>query len=417
MAKKNVFIILVLFALVNFAFSQEKKIANVLGTNYTFRSEVTGEQQQLQVYVPDSYTENTASKYPVLYILDGQNWFASSVSLHKVFTGSETNFKSMPDFIVVGITTNWKKRRDFFKSSNTENALKFIEKEVIAFIDKNFRTSTERILFGWQFAGGFVMNTLSEKPELFNAYLAATPVFFDPTKVDNLLSAHKNLDSFLYIAGTKEEKETWVQPTLDILTKKAPKTFNWNYKEITAFGAFGHRVSPVETIFYGLRAYFYDYPSLEFQSISDFNKKGGLQYVKEYYKKRAKRYNVSEEIGQWERYLLVRLAIRENHFPTFELLMNEFEGFSQNLRDWQIYPCADLYMNNNKPQKAIALYTIAITRNPENARALNALGKAYLAKGDRKKAIKSYKDAIKFAKKNNDENLDKYTSDLDQMLK
>lgn len=417
MTKKVSLIVLLSFILINFALSQEQKTDNILGSNYVFHSGITGEQQKLQVYLPDSYTENSALKYPVLYLLDGQNWFTSAVSLHKVFTGSETNYKSMPDFIVVGVTTNWENRRDFFGSSNTKNAINFIENEVIAFVDKTFRTSNERILFGWQFAGGFIINTLSEKPELFNGYLAATPVFFDPNKVDTLLSEHKNLNSFLYVAGTKEEKSTWVKPTIDILTKKAPKTFNWIYKEISAFGAFGHRISPLETISYGLRTYFYDYPPLEFENVDAFYKKGGLNYVREYYKKRAKRYSISGEMGQWEKYLLVRLAIRENHFPTFDLLMNEFKDsdFIKKLQNWQIYTCADLYLNNNKPHKAIELYNIIVKNDPKNARALNSLGKAYLEKGDQKRAIKFYKSAIKLAKNNNDENFEKYKSDLDKI--
>lgn len=419
MTLKKTPIILLLLFVINIAYSQGPKTDNFLGSNYTFQSEVTGEQQQLQVYLPESYTENTSKKYPVLYLLDGQNWFSTGVSLLKVFTGSETGYKSMPDFIVVGITTNWKKRREFFGSSNTTNTINFIENEVITFIDKNFRTSNERMLFGWQFAGGFVINTLAEKPELFNGYLAATPVFFNPNVIDTLLSEHKNLNGFLYIAGTKEEESTWARPLVDILTEKAPKTFDWNYKEITAFGAFGHRISPVETISYGLRAYFYDYPLLEFKNVNDFNTKGGLKYVKAFYKERAKRYSISEDMGHRGRYILVRLAIRENHYPTFDLLMNEFKGsgFIENLRTWQSNACAELYLRHNKPDEAIELFNIIVKNNPENARAFNGLGKAYLEKGDRKKAIEFYKSAITFAEKNGDENLDNYKSDLDKISK
>jgi predicted alpha/beta superfamily hydrolase len=416
--KQTSIILLSLFTM-NVAYSQEPKTDNIQGSNYVFYSEITGEDQHLQVYLPENYTENTTIKYPVLYLLDGQNWYTSAVSLSKVFTGTETNYKSIPDFIVVGIKTNWKKRREFFGANNKKNAINFIENEVIAFIDENFRTSTERILFGWQFAGGFVINTLAEKPKLFNAYLAATPVFFDPNVVDTLLSEHKNLNSFLYVAGTKEEESTWVKPMVNILTEKAPKNFDWTYKEISAFGAFGHRISPIETISYGLRAYFHDYPLLEFKNVNSFNKKGGLNYVNEFYKKRAKRYSISENIGFRGMYLLVRLAIRENDYPTFDLLMNEFKGsgFIENLRSWQSNTCAELYLKHNKPDKAIDLFNIIVKNNPENARVFNGLGKAYLEKGERKKAIQFHKKAIEIAKKNKDRNLDNYKADLDKVRK
>jgi len=416
---KQTSIILFLLFAINVAHTQESKMDNTLGSNYVFHSEVTGEQQLLQVYLPENYTANTTEKYPVLYLLDGQNWFTSGVSLLKVFTGTETGYKSMPDFIVVGITTNWKKRRDFFGSNNKKNAINFIENEVIAFMDKNFRTSTERLLFGWQFAGGFVINTLAEKPELFSGYLAATPVFYNPNVIDNLFSEHKKLNSFLYVAGTKEEESTWVKPMVNILTEKAPKNFDWTYKEISAFGAFGHRISPVETISYGLRAYFHDYPLLEFKNINAFNKKGGLNYVNEFYKKRAQRYSISRNMGYRGMYLLVRLAIRENDYPTFDLLINEFKGsgFIENLRSWQSNTCAELYLKHHKADKAIDLFNIIVKNNPENARVFNGLGKAYLKKGERKKAIQFYKKAIGIAEKNKDRNLDNYKADLDIVRK
>ena len=413
---KNISIVLILLIATSIN-AQNKKTDNIIGSNYTFHSKTTGENQQLQVYLPENYTKNTAAKYPVLYVLDGQNWFSSAVSLSNVFTGSETDYKSIPDFIVVGITTNWEKRRTFFGSSNIKNALNFIENEVISYIDEKFRTSNERLLFGWQFAGGFVINTLSEKPDLFSGYLAATPVFFNPAVIDTLLTKRKNLKKFLYMAGTEEERRSRVQPLITILTEKASTNFDWTYKEISAFGAFGHRISPIETIAYGLRAYFSDYTLLEFKSVNDFTEKGGLKYVTNFYKKRAERYNVSEDMGQWGRFILVRLAMRENHFATFELLMNEFkkDNFIENLGDWQIPSFAKVYLDNNKPDEAIQLYTKITKKNPESPGAHNGLGKAYLIKGNRKKAIAFFKKAIKYAEKSKNPNLTTYKLDLENI--
>lgn len=419
MIKKSTYILLLCFYITSFVNGQELKTDNVVGTNYMFHSQVTGEQQQLQVYLPEGYDESGTTKYPVLYLLDGQNWFTSGVSLLKVFTGAETGYKSIPDFIVVGISTNWEKRRSFFAASNTQNAINFIENEVIAFMDRNFRTSDERLLFGWQFAGGFVINTLAKKPKLFSGYIAATPVFFDPDIMDTLFSENENLNGFLYITGSKEEKSTWVKPTVAILAKKAPKTFNWTFKEISAFGAFGHRISPVEAISYGLREYYYDYPLLEFRNVSDFKEKGGLNYVKEFYKKRAERYGISEDMGDRGMYLLVRLAIREDDYITFDFLINEFKssGFIENLGAWQTTAFAELYMKHNKQDKAIEIYHLILKNNPESARIYNGLGEAYLQKEEPKKAIDYYKKAIEISEKLKDGNLDAYKANIEKVKK
>jgi len=414
---KNLTLVFLFFA-IHIANAQSNKSDNILGSNYTFLSKTTGETQQLQVYLPENYTTNTSKNYPVLYVLDGQNWFSSAVSLSRVFTGNTTNFKSIPDFIVVGITTNWEKRRTFFASANKKNALNFIENEVLTFVDKQFRTSKERILYGWQFAGGFVLNTLAEKPNLFSGYLAATPVFYNPSVLNTLFSKHPNLEKFLYIAGTKEEANDWVEPTVKLLEEKASKDFDWTYKEISAHGAFGHRISPVETLAYGLRAYFYDYPLLEFKNIQDFTTKGGLKYVNEFYVKRAKKYGVSEDMGEWGRHILLRLAMRENHFKTFETLMNEFKktSFIEHLGNWQIGAYAKVYLNNNRPDEAIQLYGKIAKKNPESPGALHGLGKAYLLKGARKKAIVFFKKAISYAEKNKNPNLNTYKMDLEKII-
>ena len=82
--KKTSIVLLSLFV-INFTYAQESKTGNVLGSNYAIHSEVTGEPQQLQVYLPESYTENTTKKYPVLYLLDGQNWFSTGFFIFRVF--------------------------------------------------------------------------------------------------------------------------------------------------------------------------------------------------------------------------------------------------------------------------------------------------------------------------------------------
>ena len=80
-----------------------------------FESKVLKSRQELDIFLPENYDEQSNS-FPVVYLLDGQNWFSTGKSLHKVFTGNETNFKSIPDFILVGIRTNWKERRNFYST-------------------------------------------------------------------------------------------------------------------------------------------------------------------------------------------------------------------------------------------------------------------------------------------------------------
>ncbi len=61
----------------------------------------------------------------------------------------------------------------------------FLESELIPAVDKQFRTTGERVLVGHSLAGLFVLDTLLEKPQLFKTYIASDPsLWWD----DNLLA-------------------------------------------------------------------------------------------------------------------------------------------------------------------------------------------------------------------------------------
>jgi predicted alpha/beta superfamily hydrolase len=61
----------------------------------------------------------------------------------------------------------------------------FLKSELIPAVDKQFRTTRERVLVGHSLAGLFVLDTLLEEPHLFAAYIASDPgLWWD----DNLLA-------------------------------------------------------------------------------------------------------------------------------------------------------------------------------------------------------------------------------------
>jgi enterochelin esterase-like enzyme len=81
------------------SYAQTGGVENIVGTNFLIKSEVLSEEREIQVYLPDGYTDSDR-KYPVLYILDGQRLFLHGVSLQKSFAAG----RQTPEFIVVGIT-------------------------------------------------------------------------------------------------------------------------------------------------------------------------------------------------------------------------------------------------------------------------------------------------------------------------
>jgi predicted alpha/beta superfamily hydrolase len=95
----------------------------------------------------------------------------------------------MPDMIIVGISNATNRTRDLTTSKITsrrgmpydeengkaENFLAFINKELIPYIEDNYRVTNYRTLIGHSYAGLFVIYTLINQPELFANYISIDP--------------------------------------------------------------------------------------------------------------------------------------------------------------------------------------------------------------------------------------------------
>lgn len=128
------------------------------------------------------------------------------------------------EMIVVGIpNVNGSRNRDYtppymkqdLDESNSDlgvanQFLEFIEKEVIPYINSEYRTTNTKLLAGHSRAGLFVIYSFLEKAELFDGHFAFSPAFWreenlivEKTKI--FLMENDRLNSFLYFnLGDKE---------------------------------------------------------------------------------------------------------------------------------------------------------------------------------------------------------------------
>lgn len=178
-------------------------------------SKIMNEQREIIIHLPENYEKNKHKKYPVMYVLDGtsqdEHTFAKIDLLSKIH--------QFPEAIVVGIpNTSGNRSRDFTphymkinlekndsKHGNGNNFLKFIEKELIPFIDKNYRTDGFQTLSGNSRGGLFVLYALTEKPHLFNGYICYSPAFWREDvliakKVKSFFSTNTIQDKFIYMS-------------------------------------------------------------------------------------------------------------------------------------------------------------------------------------------------------------------------
>tara|TARA_R110002126_G_C10481575_1_gene501984 strand:- start:2434 stop:3621 length:1188 start_codon:yes stop_codon:yes gene_type:complete len=371
---KKAFLLLIIICFNIKVKSQNISSVNALGNNYSIKSDILKENRQIQIFTPESY-DKTDKKYPVLYILDGQRLFPFGVSLLKSFT----QFKQTPEFIIVGITNTYPDRFGHFIDEE-KKFLTFIEKDVIPFVDDRFRSSNDRLLFGWEYGGSFVLQTMLDRPNLFNAYLAASPFPLNSkiSQISDFLSKNATFDKTLYFAVSPNENEVNIgTEKLDsILKLKGLKTFNWTYKKLLNEE---HRSTPYATLYFGIKNYYHYYPELQFDSLDEFTKSGGLDYVYDYYQKRSLKFGFSKELSDWTMFSLIRNAIRADNYMQFEILVNEFikTGFITRLRVGRSCSIAEFYLQNRQFEKAIDLFKAIENKHPNSKRLLNGLGNAY----------------------------------------
>jgi uncharacterized protein len=191
---------------------------------FTIKSAVLGREYILSIKVPLDYLDkgNKTKKYPVMYLNDAPHTF-------KVATGV-TYFKSMDRAIVVGISYalgvdgQFSRFRDLtpehdngikqYTTGQAPEFLKFIEDEVITFVEKNYRADpTKRILSGHSLGASFGAWVLLTKPELFSSYVLTSPSLWFKNDLifaleEQYAAKNKSLNANVFIAtGALETPE------------------------------------------------------------------------------------------------------------------------------------------------------------------------------------------------------------------
>lgn len=153
----------------------------------SLKSRSTGRDYDLYVLLPGGYAQNSAKRYPVVYVLDGQWDFKLMASV----SGGLVYDKFVPEMIVVGVTysgakTNYDSLRALDLttvavpaipgSGGAPKFLTFLEQEVIPYIDSTYRSDRgDRTLVGSSYGGLFTLYALLTKTALFNRYIVSSP--------------------------------------------------------------------------------------------------------------------------------------------------------------------------------------------------------------------------------------------------
>lgn len=184
------------------------KQPNVTGDIYryiNFPSKFT-DSRNVDVWLPPGYARDAKKRYAVLYVHDGQNLFNPRESASGVDWGidetmtllvSENKIRAA---IVVGIWSTPKRTLEFmpqkafdaaipenkkspqpvYTNSGSDDYLRFIVNELKPFIDRNYRTKTDRentFVMGSSMGGLMALYALSEYPNVFGGAASLSTQF------------------------------------------------------------------------------------------------------------------------------------------------------------------------------------------------------------------------------------------------
>ncbi|HKE56605.1 MAG TPA: alpha/beta hydrolase-fold protein, partial [Pyrinomonadaceae bacterium] len=211
----------------------------------SLHSAILNEERRVIIHLPRNYSQDTSRKYPVMYVLDGTS--QDQHTADKITVLSDAGL--IPSAIVVGLpNTRGNRERDqtppyMRRDVNDENSpfgaadkfLSFVEKELIPFVEGNYRTSGYKTLSGNSRGGLFVLYSLLEKPDLFQArFCYSTPVWrFDNLMVNRtaeFLRPTSGLNNFLYLSVGEKETEQMIggfNKVVEALKKNRKKGFRW----------------------------------------------------------------------------------------------------------------------------------------------------------------------------------------------
>jgi len=334
-----------------------------VGKRFQIQSAILGESRDILVRLPVGYEEGENS-YPVIYVLDGNNHFFHA----SIGAGLLEENDRMPESIIVALPNGDGTRgRDLAREM--DNFRRFIGEEVFAFVDANYRTSGQKSLFGHSLAGFFTLTMLVDHSDMFDAYIAASPVVQARNseliaKFEKLFEAKPALKKALYLTLTDAAEEGLaatdaLNQLVKLLEEKAPQGLVWRYDFI---GAQVHMTTPALTAYQGLSYVFTDYQAPSFVSVDMYKAAGGMPAFKERFVKRGAKYGRESQIPQETMRRLAYLHMREGlHDDALTL-------FSQNQKNF-----------------------------PESPRIYNSLGDGYDAAGMTEDALKAYKKAAALA--------------------
>jgi predicted alpha/beta superfamily hydrolase len=379
---------------------EEKKLPQKisLGTIDSLFSKTLNEQRKVWVYVPEGAAKFPDTKYPVVYLLDGDAHFYSVAGLiHQLSTINGNTL--CPEMIVVGIPNTDRFRdltpthvREFFgdtmifkTTGGGENFTKFIADELIPYIDSHYPATSYRTMIGHSLGGLMVINTIVYHPELFANYLAIDPSLqWDARKLSKeariILEEKKFNNKFLYVAVANNMPEGMQLPDLAKDTTQLTEPMR-------AILEFCDKTKLKTTN--GLTFQSHYYPDDNHGSVPLIAEHDALRTMFAWYRLKGidkffdLKSTTADELAQF----------LNTHYKN----VSAHYGFETRPQESLVNSLGYAFMFNNMADKARALFEMNTRNYPRSANVHDSMGEYYLQQKDTTNAIDQFNQALALA--------------------
>ncbi len=376
-------------------------------------SNTLNESRDFWVQLPENFEPDNTEKYAVIYLMDG---FSLESTLEAVYGNYWGHY--LPHMILVGVSNRNHRTRDLTTSQITmrrgsafdsetggaEAFTKFMENELIPYIDNKYPTLAYRTLIGHSYAGLFTINMLVNHKHLFQNYIAIDPSLdWDDQKLlkqaKEKLSTASYQGKSLFVSLAAEQLHMWNEEITMENIMDDTSEFTLFARSIIEFSNYA-KSQKQNGLNFSWKVYPEDlHGTVPLPSMSD-----GLVFLFEWYQfKSPQKYNNPETpIEELVSLLEQQEQIYTEHFgvPTAPMIDEMLNGYGY------------MNMQMGQPEKAFMFFNMNIKYNPTSANAYDSMAEYYESQNDKENALKYlnkayelsgdnyYKDRIEALNKN-----------------
>ncbi|MCP4977978.1 MAG: tetratricopeptide repeat protein [Maribacter sp.] len=314
------------------------------------KSELFPDGIEFNITLPQSYESKIDKRYILLLDFHPRSQLYLS-GLHDWL--SHNGGKPWLETLVItpsGGSNLWNIINSINSKEGGSELLDFIEQDVLAAIDKKYRTNGFRILNGFTYNASLSLYTLYHRPNLFNAYIAVSPQLTDNyakllSKAEEKLKLLSDKPRYLFLSTGNSDNDTFNSLSKTIKSA-APKQLQL---QIKYYDEYSYMSQPILALVNTIEDLFSDIHN-DLKPDSEISRQGVKAILKHY------KYLSEEKFGF---HVSAEGSLIDLGFSIFE----------------------------ESPEEALSILNTVVETYPDSANAYHSLAKAYAELGQFEKAV------------------------------